>query len=526
MMYSSKIYHITVGLIITVILLNIVLKPVHAEEKKTIPEAEILLLYSKDISEEQVEDVASIADILTYMGYKVSYSSIENSVGQLSKFSDVIIYSTNEKEEDNFIDELCDSNNKVMIIGGRLIEQITNKLKLSITCKKIRDYSYNITYDFSNKNSVQISANDRKATTLEGDFSYKSGSVTGKNIDGFYCTRVDKFTHIVTYNQKSDILKAILTQEIALWMWPYKGLPHSYAQYVVFDEVYPFTDPGKLMKIADFMKRNNIPYVMSVMPVYENINFLSMKRFCEALTYMQANGGTVILHYPIIQSDEITAADIQKKINTALSAYTGYGVYPIALEAPSNWMYEDIGKEIMRRFRTILLKKSEKSGWTTNVVSNEVYSDGHKIIAPALTSGDNYASLIKFHSSAVYLDVNDEIEDLTRKIEDIKSSEISVNSMWALGQAVYTDKIALIYENNILKLQGNVVKLEYVPFEYDEQLNYKKNGLANLEEIMAQNNRVLLMGIGISIIIFILFILIARYKNHKKFFYSNDEMKK
>lgn len=526
MMYSSKLYHIMVGVIITLILLNSVVKPVHGEEKKNIPQAEILLLYSKDISEEQVKDVASIADILTYMGYRVSYSNIENSVGQLSEFSNVIVYSTNDKEDDNFIDELCNSDNKVMIIGGSLIEQISEKLKLSITCKKIRDYSYNIAYDFSNKNSVETSADDKKSIILDGNFSYKSGRVTGKNVDGFYCTRIDKFTHIVTYNQKSDILKAILTQEIALWMWPYKGLPHSYAQYLVFDEVYPFTDPDKLMKIADLMKKNNIPYVMSVMPVYENIKFLSMKRFCEALTYMQANGGTVILHYPIIQNDEITIADIQKKINTALSAYTGYGVYPIALEAPSNWMYDDIGKEIMRRFRTIVLKKSEESGWTTNVVSNEVYSDGHKIIAPALTSGDNCASLIKFHSSAVYLDVNDDMEDLTRKIEDMKKSEISVNSMWALSQAVYTDKIALVYENSILKLQGNVVKLQYKPFEYDEQSNYKKNGLANLEEIMAQNNRVLLMGICISIMIFILFILIARYRNHKKFFYDKDEMKK
>lgn len=526
MMYRSKLYHITVGLIITVILLNLVVRPVHGEEKKTIPQAEILLLYSKDISEEQIKDVASIADILTYMGYKVSYSSIENSIGQVSEFSNVIIYSTNEREDNDFIDELCNSNNKVMIVGGRLIEQISDKLKLSVTCKKIRDYSYNIAYNFSETNSVEISANDRQANILEGNFSYKSGRVTGKNVDGFYCTRVDRFTHIVTYNQKSDILKAILTQEIALWMWPYKGLPHSYAQYVVFDEVYPFVDPDKLMKMADFMKKNNIPYIISVMPVYENINFLSMKRFCEVLTYMQANGGAVILHYPIIQSDEITAADIQKKINTALSAYTGYGVYPIAFEAPSNWMYEEVGKEIMRRFRTIILKNSEKSGWTTNEVDNQIYSDGHKIIAPALTTDGNGASLIKFHSSAVYLDVNDDMDVLTRKIEAIKSSEISVNSMWALSQAVYTDKIALVYENNILKLQGNVVKLEYVPFEYDEKLNNKKNGLANLEEIMAQNNRLLLLGICIAIIIFILFILIARYKNHKKFFYSKDEMKK
>jgi uncharacterized protein YdaL len=508
------------------ILLNLVIKPVYADEEKNIPQADILLLYSKNITEEQVKDVASIADILTYMGYKVSYSNIENSIGKLGEFSNVIIYSTNEKENNDFINELCSSNNKVMIIGGKIIQQIRDKLKLSVTCKNIIDYRYNVAYDFSKNNSVEVSNNDKDSIILEGDVSYKSGRVTGKNIDGFFCTRVDKFTHMVTYNAKSDILKAILTQEIALWMWPYKGLPHSYAQYVVFDEVYPFTNPDKLMKIADFMRKNNIPYAISAMPIYENTNFLSMKRFCEVLTYMQANGGAVILHYPIIQSDEMTASDIQKKINTALSAYTAYGVYPIALEAPNNWMYSDVGKEIMRRFRTIVLKNSEENGWTTNEMNNGIYSDGHNIISQALTNGDDSASIIKYHSSAVYLDVNEDMEELTKKIQAIKNSEISVNSMWALGQAVYTDKIAIVYENSILKLQGNVVQLEYIPFEYDDKLNYKKNGFDNLKEVMAQNNRILLAGIFISIIIFISFILIARYKNHKKFFYSDDQGEK
>ena len=525
MMYK-RIYCITIILIVTSMFLFLGVKPTYASEVQNIPKADILLLYSKNISGDQVKDVASIADTLTYFGYNVSYSSIENSIGQLNKFSNIIIYSVNEKENNDFIDELCNSNSQVMIIGGKIIQQINDKMNLSITCQSIENYSYNITYNFSNKNEVKISGNTQNATLLKGNFDYTSGSLTARNINGFYCTRIGRFTHIVTYDQKSDILKAMLTQEIALWMWPYKGLPHSYAQYVVFDEVYPFTDPGKLLEIADFMKNNNIPYAISVMPIYDNINFLSMKRFCEALTYIQANGGAVILHNPIIQGDKISTEDIQKKINVAISAYTSYGVYPIAFEAPSNWMYKDIGKEIMRRFRTIVLYPTEESGWTTNEISNGIYLDGHKIIAPALSMGNDSASLVKFHSTALYLDVNDGIDEISGKIESIKGSEISVNSLWALGQAVYTDNKALVYENSILTLQGKIVKLEYVPFKYDEKSNLKKSGITNMTEIIAQNNRFLLLGIVVAIIIFITFIFIARYRNRKKFFYNNKKTEK
>ena len=525
MMYK-RIYCITIVLILTAMFLSFGVKPTYASEVQSIPKADILLLYSKNISEDQVKDVASIADILTYFGYNVSYSNIENSIGQLNKFSNIIIYSVNEKENNDFINELCNSDSQVMIIGGKIIQQINDKMNLSINCQSIENYSYNITYKFSNKNEAKISDDTQNATLLKGKFDYTSGSLTARNINGFYCTRMGRITHIVSYNQKSDILKAIFTQEIALWMWPYKGLPHSYAQYIVFDEVYPFTDPSKLIKIADFMKNNNVPYAISVMPIYDNINFLSMKRFCEALTYIQANGGAVILHNPIIQGDKISTEDIQKKINVAFSAYTSYGVYPIAFEAPSNWMYNDIGKEIMKRFRTIVLYPSEESGWTTNEMNNEIYSDGHKIIAPALSMGNDSSNFVKFHSTAVYVDINDNIDELSGKIEAIKSSEISVNSMWSLGQAVYTDNKALLYENSILTLQGKIVKLEYVPFEYDEKSNLKKSSITNMTEIIAQNNKLLLLGIMVAITIFIALIFIARYRNRKKFFYNNEKTEK
>lgn len=524
MMYRRSIYFITVVLIITMTLFNLGFKITYASETQSIPAAEILLLYSNNISREEEKDVASIADILTYMGYSVSYSSIENSSGQLSKFDNIIIYSVNEEENNNFIDELCNSNSQVMIIGGKIIEQINNKINLSISCESIEDYSCNITYKFSNINEVKIAVHSKNTTLLKGDFSYTNGNVTSTKSNGFFCTRTGKYTHIVAYDHESDILRAILTQEIALWMWPYKGLPHTYAQYIVFDEVYPFTDSNKLLKIADFMRKSNIPYSVSIMPIYDNINYNSMKRFCEVLTYVQANGGSIILHNPIIQSDKISAEDIQKKINVAFSAYTSYGVYPIAFEAPSNWIYDDIGKEIMRKFRTIVLYQSEESGWTTNEISNEIYSDGHKIIAPTRTIGNQSTSFIKYHSTAIFLDINEDIGELSKKIEAIKSSELSVNNMWALNQSVFTDKESLQYTNNILTLQGNVVKLQYEPFKYDEKSNYGKNSIENMSEIIAQNNRILLLGVSLAIMIFVGFIFIARYTNHKKFFY-NDEKK-
>ena len=108
MMYKKITTIILVGIIFLMSITNIV----YANGKGS-DDGDILLLYDKNSSNEK--EFGSISDILTYLGYKVSYSSIEDSVNKLDKFNNIIIYSEKENADDKFIQKLYKCNNKFKI---------------------------------------------------------------------------------------------------------------------------------------------------------------------------------------------------------------------------------------------------------------------------------------------------------------------------------------------------------------------------------------------------------------------------
>ena len=89
------------------------------------------------------------------------------------------------------------------------------------------------------------------------------------------------------------LIKAAVQKEIALWKWPYNGEPHTYAQYIVLNRVYPYQDPNQLLEIVNYLVEKREPFVVAVMPIYTNGTFPAMQKFCEILRYAQDNGGTV-----------------------------------------------------------------------------------------------------------------------------------------------------------------------------------------------------------------------------------------
>ena len=92
---------------------------------------------------------------------------------------------------------------------------------------------------------------------------------------------------------------------------------------------------------------------------------------------------------------------------------------------------------------------------------------------------------IRVHSTAVYLNINDSIEDIEETIDIIMKSNVLMKSMWDMDQSVYTNQYVLKYENKILKFQGKVVSLSYEPFKYEENFDYKRNIVGRMARLMS-----------------------------------------
>ncbi|SFG32907.1 Uncharacterized protein YdaL [Halobacillus alkaliphilus] len=72
--------------------------------------------------------------------------------------------------------------------------------------------------------------------------------------------------------------------------------------YIRLEDVHPLVDPDNLRGIAEVLKEKEIPYMIAVIPVYinpengERVHLSDYPKVLEALKYMQANGGSVVLH--------------------------------------------------------------------------------------------------------------------------------------------------------------------------------------------------------------------------------------
>lgn len=494
-----------------------------AEVEQDVETRDVLLVYDNDSVSSAHENLAAIADILTYMGYSTCYSTINESKGILYKYTHIVYYHESENIEQSFLDEFGKLKNKIMVVGGGDSTELLKILKLPFTCTSLESTTAQITYSVDGEKDLSMFAKSQYSSLLKGDFSYSKGTIMVGDLSAPLCVRSDRFSNLAVFDSKSDLLKAILTQQLALWKWPYDNAPNSFAQYIVFDEVYPFTNTHKMMDVIDTMKKTGIPYAISVMPVYQNGEYPAMKHFCEVLRYAQANGAAIFLKAPIINTNKPTLDDINKRISTAFSIYCNYGVYPIALEAPNNWIHEKMGLDILRRFRTIVLTPDGSgNSWSSKDRYNTIYSDGHQIIAPALTVGEIKDNLVSAYPTALFLSMDTDIDDLKVQISKTQESSVPLKSLWASAHSVYTEDKVLSYKDSILTINGEVKSLEFTPFEYATDYQYNRGVIGRMADSFdRENKKLLLIVCGISIL-FIIFIGIARYQNRKKFFYDED----
>ncbi len=485
---------------------------------------DILLVYDDILSEKARRDVAAIADMLTYMGYGTGYAGMSRSVDLLGSFSHVLLYHESGEIGSDFLKGLGKLDSKIMAVGGGDISALAGFLEPDIQSQSLENATAQFFYTFDGGGQVSGLTGKQNMLILKGRFPYSDGymNINGQTVPLF--AEKGRFSAMAAFDSGSDQLKAVLAEQVSRWKWPYSNAPGSFDQYIVFDGVYPFTDPRKLMETVQLMKKSDLSYAITVMPVYRNGEYPAMKHFCEILRYAQANGAAVFLKAPLINTGNPTAGDINGKISAAFDIYVSYGVYPIAIEAPNNWIHGEPGLSVLRRFRTVLLTPDQaESSWSDRTGYNTVYSDGHQFIAPALTGGDPGGNMVRSYPTALFMDIGAETDVLEETLERIRLSGIPLKSLWNSSHTVYTDSRVLNYERGILTLDGQVKPLDFIPFEYDTYFEYNRGIIGRMAESIARENRRLLLAVSVISVIFAVFIAIARYQNRKRFLYREDK---
>ena len=499
------------------------LLPVRAESADK--PAHILVVYPEEADRISGDDgPAALSRVIVSLGYECDYLEAENAAEHINEYEQVIWCATADSER---LDPamLDGYNGHILVLGNAY--GLDN---IGLSCPEATELSISgaATYSFYDDIDFSSSVPLLHPGVFE-DADYSAGNLETANGPLPLVSAKGDRRYIALCDYTDEFAKAVLMQEIAQWLWPYRSKMHIYTEYIVLNEVYPFTDPDRLTDIVNYLAENHISFVISVMPIYQNSDYPAMQRFCEILRYAQANYGAVILHAPIVQNG-INAEQLAQQLTVATMSYIDNGVYPLALEIPSEWIFSKDITGILGRYRTLFM--ADMDAFPDHAVDTYGCSDflklGSQRIFPALKLDDNGISHLGRCSTAVYLNLTElEDDELYAAIDAAKNAPIPMQSLWAMDEIVYLN------EDHYLRWDGSTLIVDgaqrfntYTPMGEPGDHDYKRDTYYRFVANLSNQNHFL---IGLSIVVLLTFLLLirrSRKQMHERFLHKKDTTSK
>lgn len=491
-------------------------------------EAEFLIVTSTAVRNTE-EEINELKKTLTYMAK--SYYTVDSEYsGTLDKFSYImVITEESDKLDERLQKRIIDSEKPVIVLGQGALTQLSPNTK-ELTGEVL------IRYSFSEDDVIQWDAGMESIYVINKYDKVIGGEIINGDEVYPYCVTSENITSIPLFSIEADTSSAavsdmvteitwqymheILSELIRDWIWPYQNSPWSYSSYLVLNDVYPFYDLEKLMEITEVMINESVNYAISVTPIYDNGHFPSVKRFCEYLRYAQSKGAAILLRVPFANITDINTTEVKERMELAYDVYTQYGVYPLGFTAPSSYMFSEEGLEVLRQSRTVFLFESDEEYEIPD--SNMSFADGHTIIAQAYTADETLYT--NSYSTAVYLDIDQDIKDIKRQIISFRDSKNPLKSVWNLTNSLYIGvDYFLSVPGSAPQFNGEAVSLNYEAFTYEEEFDYGRGFVQYLTDQIESSNQLIMTVVVSSSVILVILIYIARRYMKRQFLRKADK---
>lgn len=231
------------------------------------------------------------------------------------------------------------------------------------------------------------------------------------------------------------------------------------AMYVLLDEIYPFSDLDMLHETADRFAQSGIPFIVRVMPVYDNLDYPAFKRFTQALRYVQTKGGAVVLHDPIVRHYESEREPLADKLARAKAAFAEEGIMLYDMDFPS-----------------------------LSVSFEEIQDISHARLNFGSLPVDTMIRFALFKDETALLGT----------VEQLDEAWLSISN----------------YQSNFPQLEA----LQYEEKAIDAAYVYREGMMATLSGFFSGANRILLIIVGISVAVFLVLIVLGRSLYRQMFY--------
>ncbi|CAI6081668.1 hypothetical protein [Cohnella sp. JJ-181] len=295
--------------------------------------------------------------------------------------------------------------------------------------------------------------------------------------------------------------------------------------YVLIKEIYPFSDLELLKTLADRLYEAGVPFAASVKPVFYNTDYPAMQRYIQALQYLQARNGSILVDAPAVAATSTVGdGSLRGKMSGFIELLAASGIAPLGMGAGLFWTYDEVYvSQGMSFFDTVFLgpnadgQRVRRTGASATFAFSpyvmpfaQLQDFERRGVAPRTPLPLNLAfSFDLFPDAAALEDAVGAISRSWIPFADLKNGT----------HAVHTDRLTIESSGGGLVIDGQPLDIGKQERAVEEDYAYTAEARTSFTKLFGIQNQILMVIIGTSLAVFGLFLFIGYRRYKRKYIY-------
>ncbi|WP_028543730.1 DUF2334 domain-containing protein [Paenibacillus taiwanensis] len=299
---------------------------------------------------------------------------------------------------------------------------------------------------------------------------------------------------------------------------------HKGRTYLLFKEVYPFSDLNLLERLADQLHEAGLPFMVSVRPVFSNTDYPAMKRYLETLKYMQSRNGSILINAPVVASTISVQDDtLQAKMEGFVDVLADYGIAPLGVGAEMYWSYDHLYAEQGMSFsNSAVLYPNEQASYRSRSDTSKAFQSS--LFSMSLSFMDQFDRSSKAipplpMDSVITFDFFKDQAQLDTAIQNLLDSWITFSDYKYESHEVKTPRNHIVSYKGAIAINGQRVDLGSAIKDISSDYTYKEEQQKSFEKLFNVQNKIFIIIIIITLMVFGGFFIVG-YRLYKRKYYK------
>ncbi|WP_438433814.1 hypothetical protein [Gorillibacterium sp. sgz500922] len=306
-----------------------------------------------------------------------------------------------------------------------------------------------------------------------------------------------------------------LGEALGAWL----GKQPSGKVYLVFKEVYPFSDLDLLRAFSGRLQEAGLPFALATRPVFSNTDYPAMLRYLEALKQAQSDGASLLVQTPVVKLAATRSdASLRAKMNGFLEVLIDSGLAPLGIVSEAYWSFDGVySADGLGFFDSAVLLPDENPLYQDRMARSARFASSPYAFLPGEYPLEEQAPAAPPTDLALVYDLPETEEDMNSLLDKLRSSWLSFADYKDAAHTVRTAKHTSASEGGRLVIDGRTLSTDYVPKTVSGGFEYTRRDPVSFAKLFRAQNRFFLYIISAALVVFALFIAVGRRLNKKKF---------